>query len=144
MGLTLASTAAALGIIDKAVSITKKLSDDSGELDKATLKLELANLMGELASVKLEVVTFQALLFEAEEKHKHLEEQLKDKQTFNFHYGVFWKEGDEIAFCPRCYEGESKKVHMRKEFTGGEPEYGIRPRNYWYCFHCNLEATIEK
>jgi hypothetical protein len=53
----LASTAA-LGIIDKAVSITKKLSDDGGELDKATLKLELANLMGELALVKLEVITF--------------------------------------------------------------------------------------
>lgn len=38
----LASTAAAVGIIDKAVGIAKKLADDGGELDKATLKLELA------------------------------------------------------------------------------------------------------
>ncbi|MGI4363011.1 hypothetical protein ACR2WX_15215 [Klebsiella pneumoniae] len=32
----LASTAAAVGIIDKAVGIAKKLADDGGELDKAT------------------------------------------------------------------------------------------------------------
>ncbi|HHX8116436.1 TPA: hypothetical protein ACVNQN_000176 [Escherichia coli] len=100
----LASTAAAVGIIDKAVSIAKKLADDSGELDKATLKLELANLMSELASVKMEVITTQALLFDAEQKNKQLEEQLKDKTAFTFHHGVFWAEGDTTAFCPKCYE----------------------------------------
>lgn len=41
----LASTAAAVGILDKAVSFTHKLANNSDELDKATLKLELANLM---------------------------------------------------------------------------------------------------
>lgn len=46
----LASTAAAVGIIDKAVGIAKKLADDGGELDRATLKLELANLMTECNS----------------------------------------------------------------------------------------------
>ncbi|EOW19028.1 hypothetical protein HmCms171_03662 [Escherichia coli] len=40
----LASTAAAVGIIDKAVGIAKKLADDGGELDKATLKLELGKV----------------------------------------------------------------------------------------------------
>lgn len=89
----LASTAAAVGIIDKAVGIAKKLADDGGELDRATLKLELANLMTELASVKMEVVTTQVLLFEAEQKNKQLEEQLKDKQSFTFSEGVYWKEG---------------------------------------------------
>ncbi|KXA30234.1 hypothetical protein HMPREF3197_00256 [Klebsiella pneumoniae] len=95
----LASTAAAVGIIDKAVGIAKKLADDGGELDKATLKLELANLMTELASVKMEVITTQALLFDAEQKNKQLEEQLKDKQAFMFQNGIWWKEGDKIAFC---------------------------------------------
>lgn len=45
----LASTAAVVDIIDKAVGIAKKFADDGGELDTATLKLELANLMTELA-----------------------------------------------------------------------------------------------
>lgn len=38
MAGVLASTAAALGILDKAVSITQKLANNSDELNKATLK----------------------------------------------------------------------------------------------------------
>ncbi|WP_232095485.1 MULTISPECIES: hypothetical protein [Serratia] len=137
----LASTTAAVGIIDKAVGIAKKLADDGGELDKATLKLELANLMSELASVKMEVITTQALLFYAEQKNKLLEEQIKDNSTFDFRDAVYWKEGDNTAFCPKCFEGEGKKLHMRAQFTEAEPEYGIRERHYWYCYHCHFEQN---
>ena len=40
----LASVAAAVVIIDKAVGIAKKLADDGGELDRATLKIRLRHL----------------------------------------------------------------------------------------------------
>lgn len=108
MAGVLASSAAAVGILDKAVSIIKKLANNSDELDKATLKLELANMMVELANAKIEAVTTQALLFDAEQKNKHLEEQLVDKSTFVFKPPLYWKEGDEIPFCPGCYEGDNK------------------------------------
>ncbi|HDQ5284792.1 TPA: hypothetical protein QA377_003249 [Raoultella ornithinolytica] len=130
MSGVLASTAAAVGIIDKAVGIAKKLADDSGELDKATLKLELANLMSELASVKMEVITTQALLFEAEQKNKQLEEQLRDKSTFTFRDAAYWKDGDETAFCPNCFEVDKIKTHM---------VYSRRVSTYpatWYCNNC--------
>ena len=81
----LAGTAAAVGILDKAVSITQKLANNSDELDKATLKLELANLMVELANAKIEAITTQTLLFDAEQKNKQLEEQL------------FWKNSKAVA-----------------------------------------------
>ena len=135
----LASTAAAVGIIDKAVGIAKKLSDDGAELDKATLKLELANLMGELASVKLEVISTQALLFDAEFKNKDLERKLKKREQFVFRDGLYWKDEDDVAFCPKCYEGNEKSVHMRLEYSPEEPEWGIKARNYWSCYHCHFE-----
>lgn len=135
----LASTAAAVGIIDKAVGIAKKLANDSEDLDKATLKLELVELMSELASAKMEVITTQALLFASEQKNKQLEEQLKDKAAFSFNSGVYWKAGDDIAFCPKCFEGLGKAVHMRSQFYEAEPEYGIQSRTCWQCFHCHFE-----
>lgn len=134
----LASTAAAVGIIDKAVGIAKKLADDSGELDKATLKLELANLMSELASAKMEVITTQALLFEAEQKNKQLEEEIKDKSSFVFKAPLYWKEGDQVPFCPKCYEGDGKKVHLRSIVNNGNGEWGILPVNDWRCVHCKF------
>lgn len=134
----LASTAAAVGIIDKAVNIAKKLANDSGELDKATLKLELANLMTELASVKMEVITTQALLFDAEQKNRKLEDQLKDKQTFIFQNGVWWKEGDETAFCPKCYESDNIKFHMGagEQIVGMMGSYDYK---HWHCRRCNSD-----
>ncbi|HAT2783830.1 hypothetical protein I5504_04975 [Citrobacter koseri] len=131
----LASTAAAVGIIDKAVGIAKKLADDSGELDKATLKLELANLMSELASVKMEVITTQALLFDAEQKNKLLEDQLKDKSTFIFKDNVYWKAGDDIPFCPHCYETSNIKRHMQQFAV-------TRGQNAWYCSVCKLSVRL--
>lgn len=126
----LASTAAAVGIIDKAVGIAKKLADDGGELDRATLKLELANLMTELASVKMEVVTTQMLLFDAEQKNKKLEEQLKDKHSYTFNDGLYWKEGDETAFCPKCYEVDKVQTHM--VYARAVGQYSAS----WYCNNC--------
>ncbi|EPJ3205719.1 hypothetical protein JGC44_02225 [Salmonella enterica subsp. enterica serovar Derby] len=139
----LASTAAAVGIIDKAVGIAKKLADDGGELDKATLKLELANLMTELASVKMEVITTQALLFEAEQKNKQLEDQLKDKQSFTFRDDVYWKEGDDVAFCPKCFESMDKKIHMesRERAYAGLGSFVEMPN--WYCRVCDTTFSRE-
>lgn len=131
----LASTAAAVGIIDKAVGIAKKLADDSGELDKATLKLELANLMSELASVKMEVITTQALLFDAEQKNKLLEDQLKDKAAFIFKDNVYWKAGDEIPFCPHCYETSNIKRHMQQFAV-------TRGQKAWFCSVCKLSVRF--
>jgi len=136
MGITLASAATAVGIIDKAVGITKKLSDNSPELDKATLKLELANLMVELASVKMEVISLQALVFDAEQKNKALEEKLKENESFIFKSGVYWKDGDDTAFCPKCWEKDGKKLHMlaldnRTSLFG---DSYAKPN--WYCRGC--------
>ncbi|MGE1560408.1 hypothetical protein [Pantoea septica] len=136
-----ASTAAAVGIIDKALTITKKLSDNSPELDKATLKLELANLMVELASVKMEVISLQALVFDAEQKNKELEEKLKDKDTFTFKSGVYWKDGDDTAFCPKCWENDGKKLHMlaRLRKYGGMGSSVEKPN--WYCRVCKTSVN---
>ncbi|HEE9963543.1 TPA: hypothetical protein R8G41_000472 [Citrobacter freundii] len=127
----LASTAAAVGIIDKAVSITQKLANNSEELDNATLKLELANLMVELANAKIEAITTQSLLFDAEQKNKQLEEQLKDKSTFIFKNDVYWKASDEIPFCPHCYETQNTKRHMQR-FAVMKGQYS------WFCSVCKI------
>ena len=134
MAGVLASMAAAVGILDKAVIITQKLANNSDELDKATLKLVLANLMVELANAKIEAVTMQTLLFDAEQKIKDLEGSLKDKSTFTFKHGLYWKDGDETAFCPKCYEVNQIKTHMVL-FPAGQTFSA-----YWSCQNCRFST----
>lgn len=135
MAGVLASTAAAIGILDKAVSITQKLANNSDELDKAKLKLELANLMVELANAKIETVAIQTLLFDAEQKIKVLEDDLKDKSTYTFKHGLWWKEGDQIPFCPQCYEVKQIKTHMKLFSARDEMS-----DDYWFCRNCSFST----
>ena len=135
MAGVLASTAAAVGILDKVVSITQKLANNSDELDKATLKLELANLMVELANAKIEAVTMQTLLFDAEQKIKELEDDLKDKSAFTFKDGLYWKESDQIAFCPQCFEVKKLKTYMRHVGAVGRVH-----SSYWICSNCRFSS----
>ncbi|KAF0856740.1 hypothetical protein [Pantoea dispersa] len=132
-----ASTAAAIGIIDKAVSITQKLSDNSPELDKATLKLELANLMVELASVKMEVISLQALVFDAEQKNKKLVENLNEKASFKFIDGLYWKDNEDIPYCTKCYEGKDKKLHLEPKESYIGIDFNDVKYRHWACIHCD-------
>jgi hypothetical protein len=68
-GGVLVSTAATVGILDKAVSITHKLTNKSDEVDKATQKRGLDNLMVELTSAKIEAKTTQTCFRLRTEKH---------------------------------------------------------------------------
>lgn len=135
MAGVLASTAAAVGIIDKAVSITQKLANNSDELDKATLKLELANLIVELANAKIEAITTQTLLFDAEQKIKALENDLNDKSAYTFKHGLYWKEGDQTPFCPQCSEVKQIKTHMKLFSAHDEMS-----DNYWLCSNCRFST----
>lgn len=121
----LASTAAAVGILDKAVSITQMPANNSYELDKATLKLELANLMVELANAKIDVITTQTLLFDAEQKNKQLEEQLVDKSMFVFKPPLYWKEGDETPFCRDATKGTIRSITCALSFMTVYQDTGL-------------------
>ncbi len=132
MAGTIASTAAVIGIIDKAVGIAKKLSNENKEFDKATLKLELANLMVELANVKLETISLQSLLVDSEYKLKKLEMDLEDKAKFTHLNDAYWKEGDGTPYCPQCYENSNKKIHLK-----------CYPNSWWVCSVCRRGVDLK-
>jgi tRNA(Ile2) C34 agmatinyltransferase TiaS len=50
-----------------------------------------------------------------EEENKELKEklQLKQKMIFEEKIGFYGQENDEVPFCPRCWESDSKAIHLR-------------------------------
>lgn len=62
------SVAAALGGLKTATDIAKLIKESDLSLDKAETKLKLAELIGALADVKLDVVNFQEKLAAAESR----------------------------------------------------------------------------
>lgn len=60
--------------------------------------------MVELANAKIEAVTMQTLLFDAEQKIKGLEGSLKDKSTFTFKHELYcmWRLASTSFAFVRC------------------------------------------
>lgn len=134
MAGVLASTAMAIGLLDKAVTITQKLANNSDELDKAALKLELSNLMVELANAKIEALIMQTLLFDAEQKIKDLEGSLKYKSISSSNMGCTGKMVMKLHFVRNAMEVKQIKTHMVL-FPVGQI-YSA----YWFCKNCNLST----
>jgi hypothetical protein len=44
---------------------------------------------------------------------RDLEEALRRRESLTFREGYCWREGDPIPFCPKCFEGDGKAVHLQ-------------------------------
>jgi hypothetical protein len=103
--------------VKAATEIAKLLKDSDLSLEKAELKLKLAELLSALADVKIELTNVQELLAEKERKIKELEEAFENKQHL-VRKGDAYFEIDESGnphgspYCMHCWEVTHKKYPL--------------------------------
>ena len=118
-----------LASIKTATEIAKLLKDADLSLEKAELKLKLADLIGALADAKLEVVRVQEIVTEKDKTIKELEQQLDSKAKPTFERPFYWmNEEDEKdgPFCQKCYDSNKKLIRLQKRGN----------RDEWDCLEC--------
>lgn len=119
---------AAVSGIKAATDIAKLLKESSLSLDKAEQKLKLADLIGALADVKIEMANIQQLVIDREQRIKELEEELRVKAKLIYERPFYWlvegtkKDG---PICQQCYDNEKKLIRLQ-DYGGG----------HWYCMTC--------
>lgn len=116
----------ALNSIKTAIDIARLISESGTSLEKAELKLKLAEILDALADAKIEITGFQSLLSEKDERIRELEEAfaLKEKlvKKGDAYYGV--DEHNAAAgdpYCLHCWETDHKPIHLHQA-GGGEKE----------------------
>ncbi|WP_343661773.1 hypothetical protein [Ralstonia sp.] len=120
----LAAVATALSSLKTATDIAKFLRETDLSLERAELKLKLAELIGALADTKIELVEVQEALVDKDRRIKELEAAFESKDTLVREYDAFYAVGEGgkpigVAYCLRCWEGEHKKrqlVEDHKDF----------------------------
>lgn len=120
--------AAVLTSIKSATDIAKLLKETDLSLEKAEVRLKLADLIGTLADAKMEIADVQDLLREKDTKIRELEEALKVKATLKYEAPYYWliQSGEKDGpFCQQCYDNEGKVIRLQ---GGGN---GI-----WHCKTC--------
>lgn len=114
----IATISAFLGSIKTATDIAKAIKGADASLEKAELKLKIAELIETLADVKMNAVEVQDLIQEKDKRIKELEKSLENKSNLIRHKGKYFEtdEDGKIAgepYCSKCWEVDKIAVHLR-------------------------------
>jgi hypothetical protein len=85
-----------------------KLAHEAGNL---SLYQRLVELQGEIVEISGRVM-------ELETENRSLKEALDLKARMTFKKPFYYQEGDEVPFCPNCWESSRKAIHVADSVSG--------------------------
>ena len=111
------SIAAILTSIKTATDIAKFLRESDLSLERAELKLKLADLVGTLAEAKMELAEIQETLSAKDKRISELEEAFESKDMLVRKNDAFYAADEHgnptgTPYCFRCWENDHKKRHL--------------------------------
>ena len=129
----IATIGAILTSLKTATEIAKAIKDLDATVEKAELKLKLADLLGSLADAKIAGVELQELLQEKQKEIERLREALAFKARVVKAGDAYFLKNDTglpsgEPYCVHCWEGEHALFHL---------VHGAGAM--WRCTHCNSE-----
>ncbi len=109
----LSTIAAALSSLKTATDIVRFLRDSDLSLEKAELKLKLAELVSALADAKMEIAEVQEALIEKDKRITELEESFQLKASLVRRHDAYYLADENgipsgLPYCLRCWENERK------------------------------------
>jgi rubredoxin len=106
------------------VRAAKELAKDSSDTE---LKERIAEVYDSFLDIKDRVLDLDL-------ENRTLKEQLAKRATFKrtSEFGYYFADGDPDPYCPKCYEGAGKEIHLRKAIhtSGGRVTRGCRECGY--------------
>lgn len=112
--------AAALGAVGAALNVAKSIKDIDAAFDRAAYKIQIADLMSNLADVKVAVLEAQEELRDAKAENERLTNALSAKgDLIEGPGGHLWisQEGLKLGYpvCPSCLEREGRQVILKQD-----------------------------
>jgi hypothetical protein len=110
--MDLAIIGTAFSHLKTSMDIAKLISDSTSSLGEAETKLKLAELISSLADLKMELADIKVDLIDKDDVIRELKNKIEEKESLIFDGKFYLKEGDNIPFCPTCWESNKKAIHL--------------------------------
>ncbi|PTP82118.1 hypothetical protein [Vibrio splendidus] len=127
----LAIIGSVLSSVKTAADLAKLIKDSDLSLTEAETKLQIAELIVALADIKIELADVQQVLIEKEQEINRLSCLLDKKKTLKYDGVLYRSEGDDVPFCPVCFETNDGHYHLT---FYKDDEYGY---DHHCCRVCN-------
>jgi hypothetical protein len=116
--------ATVLTSLKSATDIAKFLRESDLSMERAELKLKLAELFGALAETKIELAALQETITAKDKRISELEDAFRAKETLVRHRDAMYVKDQHgeavgVAYCLRCWESDHKQrqlVNDAKDF----------------------------
>jgi len=112
----IASISAIISSIKAATDIAKLLRETDLSLEKAELRLKLADLIGALADAKIEAAAVQETLNLKDSEIRELKQTLNRQKNVKYEDPAYWAVEDgkrDGPFCQRCYDDGRKLIRLQ-------------------------------
>ena len=130
----IASITAIISSLKTATDLAKIVKDSGISLEKAEVKLKLADLISALADAKIEIANIQSLLFEKEQTIAKLLEKQDVRNSIRYDAPYYWldsPDGRNGPFCQCCYDKNEKLIRLIERHTI-KGTYTCHVCNSWY------------
>lgn len=126
----------AMKSLQTAVDIGKTLRSLDKSIDDAEIKMKIADLINALADAKFGIAELKTELEKKDEIIARLEEALKIQSEIEFRDGFYFQPGDDVPFCPRCWEKDNRLIHCGNETFD-------RNEGYYYRICPDCKASLK-
>lgn len=86
--------------------------DDARQLAELVKKVGDIELYQKVVALQGEVVELSSRNFEIEKENQDLKKRLQLKGAMHFRAPYFYQEGDDVPFCPNCWESKTVAIHL--------------------------------
>jgi hypothetical protein len=109
--------------VKNAADIAKAIREAGISLEKAEIKLKMAELIESLAEAKLQAVEIQELIQEKDKRIAELEKALEFKAKLVRSNDAYYESNDNgephgDPYCLSCWEREHMAIHLYNHLTG--------------------------
>ena len=92
--------------------------DNVKEIVKIVGKLDNIDLYRKILDLQSEVMALTQANQELTGKVRELDEKLLQVDKMTFRFPFYYAEGDDVPYCPRCWEGNKKAIHYPEPLIG--------------------------
>ncbi|HOB02631.1 MAG TPA: hypothetical protein PLJ16_07915 [Casimicrobium huifangae] len=121
--MDVAAIGSLFGSLKAATDIAKLIRESGITLERAELKLKLAELMEALADAKIGAAEVQQLILERDAEIRTLREEARVRRDLRWEPPCYFlpdatQSRQEQAYCQKCYDGDSRLVRLHTDGKG--------------------------
>lgn len=118
----LTSVIAVLNGLKTATEIAKTLKDVDVSIEKAELKLQMAELISAIADAKISAAEVQELILQKDKEIEELKKSLQKKAELVRYLDAYYEQNEKgdptgVPYCSHCWEAFWKLIHLHRYGT---------------------------